>query len=266
MLGYMLDEKRPNEVYRIEITEFGFAFKIKDALYKFFLESIQREEVLATFLAIQKTNDGEFAILSIVLPFIRFPNYTHKKTDWKKLSECAQQIRLLLSLLHAMPKDKSTPDLFLSDRLQLMTLQTAYNKDSHFHACGINVGFCKTTRELLAQKYKTRVNIKECEEIAFNFYFGLSSSSKREFEEYKRKYLSYGAEFTSINVSVRSGGTPHFIVPGNCACLGANPDEFKNGGDIYSHNLDTSLQQMTMLASLISFWNGVLRPLYSATK
>jgi hypothetical protein len=60
---------------------------------------------------------------------------------------------------------------------------------------------------------------------------------------------------------VRDSGVPQFSVPGNCACLGENPDTFSYSRGMYSHNLDSTLQQMTMLTAVVTFWNDVLKPL-----
>lgn len=265
MLGYLLKE-RPQKTYHLEITHDGFAFKIKKDLYRYFFEFITRGDIRSHFLLIPKTTSGDTVTLNISLPFITFPNLEHRKTDWRKLQKCAEQISLLFHLLNMGIESGETPDFFFGDELQLMTIATSYRRDTHFHACAIGVGFSKKARELLSKKYPSGARISECEKISAEHFYGLSLSRKNEFDRKINSNKNYGGRHNSINVSVRNGGVPHFIVPGDCACLGTNPDQFKHDGELNSHNLDTTLQQMAMLASLISFWNKVLMPLYEESK
>lgn len=268
MLGYFLDKISFGELYKLEVIKNGFAFKLTETLYRFLVENlITREEVLLAFQKIPMTKiKGGLVRLDIILPFISFPNYAHKRTDWEVLRECAQRMQLIFMVFNYSFKNENTTGFSLSENKPLMAIETGYREDTHFHACWIGVGFSKIAREALSEKFLNGVNIPSCERVAFDFYFGLSSSSKREMERNGVLYKKYGGSFNSINASVREGGTPHFIVPGNCACLGANPDEFKREGDMYSHNLDTPLQQMAMLASVVSFWNEVLTPLCNSKK
>lgn len=264
MIGYLLREN-PQEIYRIEITEDSFLFSFKEALYTFLLEEVTRLEFRKTDFETIEVTEG-IATLRVTLPFIPLPNYSHKKIEWEKLSECAEQIHLLLWLLNMTLSEKSVPEFFLSENPQLMLIETSYSKNHDFHGHAINVGFSPNICEMLAKKYVEGERIRKCEETSFRFYFGLSSKTKKEYEDAKKMHLKYGGNFNSIVASIRPGGTPHFIVPGNCACLGANPDEFVYDNEISSHNLDTSLQQMAMLSSLVSFWNEVLKPLHKMNK
>ena len=225
---------------------------------------IKREELKDFFLAIPMKEIDDRIVFLVELPFIHFPNYKHKKTDWGKLHICAKQLQLLFDLFNMFPKDDERPLLqtfSLSSNSQLMLIATGYTEEGGYHASPVEVGFSKSAHELLVREYPQGVTLDGCVEAIHEDYFGLSTTTKRELEREKRKLLRWRGGFTGITSMIRHGGIPHFVVPGNCACLGANPEEFNRRKEMYSHNLDSPLQQMAMLASLVTFWNGVLRPL-----
>lgn len=264
MLGRFLEE-RPQDLYRVKLVDSGFLFTITKIFFEYLLSVIKREEVMKDFSAITRDEVNGEVVFLVELPFIHFPNHAHKTTDWKKLRVCAEQIMLLFRLLNLFPKDEdlSRLDSFsLSDGIQLMAISTSYSSERGFHASPLEVGFSQKAHELLSEAYTCDTHLEGCEKVACNTYFGLSTKTKREFEKERKSFLKYSGGFMGITAKVRGGGVPHFVVPGNCACLGANPDSFRYDRDLQSHNMDSSLQQMTMLASVFTFWNDVLQPLY----
>lgn len=259
MLGHKL-RNNPFETYRIEVKGSAFCFVITRAFFEYICTIVTRVEVRTDFLAIRREEGDRLVTFFVDLPFITYPNYAHKSLDRGILRSCAEQVSLLLYLFsHFSPEEGS---YFLSKDPQLLCVVTTYRSDTNFHACALEVGYSQDICKLLSKKYTQDTVIHSCEESAFNMYYSLSSKRKREFEKAEKDFGEYRGGFMGITVVVRKGGVPHFVVPGNCACLGANPDEFKYQRDMYSHNLDTPLQQMTMLAAIVSFWNDVLRPLY----
>ena len=98
------------------------------------------------------------------------------------------------------------------------------------------------------------------EQSILEFYSGMACQTAEEREKMKKNFRKYGGSFTNTRALVRAGGTPHFIVPGNCARLGANPDDFRYSLEMYSRDIDSPLQQFSMLAGIISFWNEFLTP------
>ncbi len=263
MLGYLL-EKRPQEIYRLELNENGFVFKIRNAFFEYLLNCIKKEEDKIHLIKLANDVVEGVVIFYINLPFIRYPNFSHKSTDWKSLCKCAEDMSFLFRLLNYPPTDLDlvgNHSYCLSEKTQLMTISTSHYSNDGFHSSPIEVGFSRKACELLVTSFKQDTHFKECEESAHSVYFGLSSKTKSEFERSKKTFLKYSGGFMGITAMVRGGGTPHFVVPGNCACLGANPDRFKFDRDTHSHNMDSSLQQMSMLASLVTFWNKVLIPL-----
>src|SRR3989344_1658024 len=260
-------EKNSKEIYSLEIVENGFAFKIKDALFRYFLNLIKNQEILKPFLEIPRTTVGNLCIFNVVLPFIDFSSNENKDLDWEGLGKCAKQLGILFMLTNdILPEEEQTPDLCLSDDLQLMNITTVYRSDARFHACPMSVVFSERAYDLLRENYKKDTVLPLCEEKALAFYFGLSSDSKEDFDQNKVDYMEFSGDAFGVRAMIRYQGVPSFTVPGDCACLGANPDDFKHSRDIRSHNLDTSLQQMAMLASVVTLWNEVLRPLHSANK
>ena len=264
MLGYLL-EKRPQEIYRIKIVDGGFLFKIKESFFLYIL-GLVREEIRIKLLETSKATIDGVIVFDINLPYIKYPNYKHKSTDWEKLGKCAELMSLLLSIGNRFPKDGENYSKFaLSESSQLMAISTNYS-EGDWHSAPISVGFSQRACELLSEKYKEHEGVNVCEDVMNNIYLHLSSKTKREFDKGTSSFERYSGGFVGISASVRNGGVPHFIVPGNCACLGANPDRFKYDRDLDSHNMDSSLQQMAMLAGVVTFWNDVLRPLATEKK
>lgn len=257
------------EVYRMEIVEKGFLFKISEALYQHFLSKVTNKRYLELLSETPKTTIGGVAILHINLPFVDFSKGTEGGIDWEGLATNAQQLEILFSLVACLfPDDAESTDSYcLSKDVQLMTMSTSYRADNHFHSCGMSVEFSDRAYGLLRNQYTKDTIIPRCEEKIVDFYFGLSADSQAELDEQKQEYLGAGGGGPfGVRGMVREQGVPAFTVPGNCACLGANPDDFKYSKDLHSHNLDTPLQQMSMLAGLVTFWNEVLIPLHEEKK
>jgi hypothetical protein len=258
MIGVFLKEN-PRELYSIEVVDGGFVVKFKEVLFTRICTQITRREFIVLLDIMPKSIENGVVSVKIILPFILFPNYAHLRINWDHLANCADQLQVLFWVLHQQLTEDDLPEeCFLSQKLQLMVIETSSLEG---HGCGMNVGLNQEVCERLKRKYPDGLKADTCEEIAFRFYFGMSSRTKREYEKSKKYYSKYGSDFTGIKAVVRPEGVPHFIVPGNCACLGANPDEFRYDHEMYSHNLDTTLQQMAMLASVVSFWNSVVKPI-----
>jgi hypothetical protein len=262
MLGYVLKDN-PCEIYRIHISEDVIIFTVRDTLVDDILVKVTRKEVIDTFLAINGTREGKAFYFSVKLPFITFPNYAHKGIDWKSLGECAEKISTLLFLFNMYFGAKKSNEIFhISKSPQLMLIGTSYSKTRDMHASPMELGFCEVIATLLKETYKVETSIDTAVHEAMLTYLKLSTKTKREFEkETKNKSIFYSGMF-GVVAKVRDSGVPHFSVPGNCACLGENPDTFSYSRGIDSHNLDSTLQQMTMLVAVVTFWNKVLRPLY----
>ncbi len=274
LLGYMLSGG-PFEMYRIEVKGSSLCFAITKSLFKHFCNSVTEKSFLDNFLALRREERDRLVTFFIDLPCITYPNYVHKSLDYAALSLCAKKISSLLGLFNwIFPKksdfkDKSIEEcleFFISKDPQLVCIETSYSQGKDYHACPVEVGYNNSICELLSKTYKEDTDFLKCEEVAFMMYQSLSTNRKRDFEKAKKEFDSYHGGFTDFKVRVRQSGTPHFIVPGNCACLGENPDNFKHNRGMFSHNLDTPLQQITLLTAIVSFWNDVLRPLYAEEK
>ncbi|MFZ2303393.1 MAG: hypothetical protein WAV98_01215 [Minisyncoccia bacterium] len=263
----MSSEEASKEIYSLEIVENGFAFKIKETLYQHFLSLIKNEEILKRLLEIPRTTVGNLCVFRIALPFVDFSGNENKGLAWDNLAKCSKQLGILFMLTNdILTEEEQTPELCLSDDLQLMNITAVYRSDTRFHACPMSVVLSKRGYNLLRENYTKDTIIPLCEEKALDFYFGMSSATKAEFDQSKEDYLRAGGVVFGVRAMIRYQGVPSFTVPGDCACLGANPDEFKYSRLVNSHNLDTPLQQMAMLASVVTLWNEVLKPLHTAGK
>lgn len=262
MLGYLL-RKNPLEIYRITIDNDVISFTITKALFDALSTFVTRIEVRDRLFAIDRKEEGDVVSFLVTLPFITFPNFAHKGINWRVLGECSEKVSLLLWLINIYlePKESSEP-FFLSDKPQLMAVATSYSKEREMHACPMEVGFSESATILLNQKYQKVTSVDVAAHEAARVYLRLSAKSKKEFEK-EMKYLKHSQSgMFGVIAMVRDSGVPQFSVPGNCACLGENPDRFRDSRDMCSHNLDSTLQQMTMLVAVVTFWNKFLTHLY----
>lgn len=266
MLGYLLRNnplENPREIYRVELVENVIRFTVKSALVDDILEKVTRKDLLDDFLAITRIKECDLTHFSVTLPFITFPNYAHKGVDWEVLGKCADEVRILFWLFNLYLSDDWFESSFkLSDTPQLMAVATQYSKERDMHACPMEVGFSEKIVQLLKEKFQNQTAVDTAITEGGGVYLKLTEKSKRSFlkeEEYLKRH--YGG-MSRVVAYVRDCGVPQFTVPGNCACLGANPDSFQDDRDMYSHNLDSTLQQMTMLVTVVTFWNTCLKPLY----
>ena len=254
------------EIYSIEVVENGFDLTMRESLFHYFVGLVTKEEPRKTFLGIPKTIVDGLCVLHITLPFIDFSIQKKGVIDWNGLGICAEQVSLLLELLNfCVPEGEQVLDFCLSNDVQLVAIDAYHRKDGGYHANGMRVRFSERARSLLQKEYGEGVDLPSCKVCAGEVYGKLSSETKKEFNRMRSDCANrYGGAF-GVRAMVRKKGVPDFAVPGNCACLGANPDNFQYSGEIDSHNLDTSLQQMAMLAAVVTFWNDVLRPLHART-
>jgi hypothetical protein len=239
---------------------------IRDTLAVDIVKKVTRKEIRDKFLLIDRVAVENVVHFLIALPFIGFPNYAHKGTDWKVLGECAEKLSLLFKLLSMyLYKDNYDESFCLSNEPQLMLIETGYSRERDMHACPMEIAFSENIAKLLAKKYCTGgivdIPFTDIAREAYIVYLKLSSKTKKGFEKDLSKSNHFGGMF-DVSVKIRSCGVPSFSVPGNCACLGENPDTFTYSRDMHSHNLDSTLQQMTMIVVVVAFWNKVLKPLY----
>lgn len=263
MLGYKLVKQR-GEMYRMGIDGEKFHLTMSRAFYDYLMvKSSLREDLRACIQKIRAALYTDVVTFEMTLPFIPRPNYGHRGIDWECLIMRSEQISLLLNLLN-FTQEEVQDELRLSERPQLLAIQTAHIRRGDFANSPLELGLHPVAFGILAEECKSDTVVAAAEKVILDFYLGMSCQSLKERESRERDFRKYGGSFMGCCTAVRAGGTPHFIVPGNCACLGANPGEFKYEHSMYSHNVDSSLQQLSMLAGIITFWNDFLTPKWLA--
>lgn len=264
MLGYAL-KRLTGELYRVAVVDETFILTISRTFYDYLIERLsKRENMERIFLEIRAALYTDVVTFELSLPFIPLPNRSHRKMDWEAMRKVSEQVSLLLELFNYWVAEEERQNLCLSVNPQLMMVSTGVTRGGGVSGCPIEVGFHQSAFDVLAEECKDDLIIREAEEYILEFYSGLSCQTMREKARQEENFRKYGALFTGICVMVRAGGTPHFIVPGNCACLGADPDEFKRSLSMFSHNMDSPLQQLSMLAGIASFRNDFLLPKWQA--
>lgn len=264
MLGRML-KRLTGELYRVTAVDGGFVLTISRALYDYLLETLsEQKDAKRSFLEIRTVLHTDVVKFELVLPFIRFPNRSHRKMDWEALWKRSEQMGYLLDLFNYANAGDEHPHFYLSANPQLMMISIGIVRGGGVSGCPIELGFHQSAFDVLTVERENDLIISEAEELILKFYSGMSCQTMKEKASREKNFRKYGASFTGIRAMVRAGGIPHFIVPGNCACLGANPEEFKYSLSMYSHNIDSPLQQLSMLAGIASFWNDFLVPRWQA--
>lgn len=262
MLGYRLRNGRL-EYYRIEISDNGFLFIINEAFFSHIFGLLSKNERVSIF-ALERRHGEGLVTFPINLPFITFPNHAHKKIDWENLELSAGSMSELLWVFNGYLHEEETANkpFALSDDPQFMLIQTVVGRGEDKSACQIAAGFSEGSVKALEETYPRPVYFKDHVDTMYSLYLRLSESQKRK---YKRSFLlssnRYNQGFIGVSFLIREGGVPQFQVPGDCACLGASPDYFKENWEITDHNVDSSLQLITMLTGVVLFWNEVLKPL-----
>lgn len=264
MLGYTL-EGLSGELYRMAVVDKGLILTISRAFYDYLLGMLsEQKDREKYFLGIRAVLSFDVVKFELGLPFIPFPNRPRREIDWDTLWERSEQASFLLNLFNYGVMDDHSCFL-LSANPQLMAVSTGTIRDrERLVACPIELGFHQSAFDVLKEECQDDLVVREAEELILKFYTSMSCLTKREKERQERNFRKYGTSFTGICAMIRAGGTPHFIVPGNCACLGEDPDRFKDSLSMYSHNMDSPLQQLSMLVGLASFWNDFLMPMWQA--
>ncbi len=256
MFGYLL-RNEPAEIYRLNLSGEGFEVKCSRTLLEDIFNNTRNEEMLTLLKGIDFREDGQDCrIASITLPYINFPNLSHKKADWEAMTYATRQLGTLLEQMNCRLEDCSR--FSMSNQPQLIAFDCWCSEG----AAPIAVGFSPLARKLLVRHWKEGGPLLNVQQKMTTCHERLSATRKRDaFRVIKDSKRPFPKLFGNATAGIRKEeGTPSFTVPGNCACLGANPDRFKLDGDIDSHNMDTPLQLLTMMTGVVSFWNDELVP------
>lgn len=264
-LGYILEE-RDGQLYSLSFQDGTFFLRMKRAYCVDMLPLVRKEIGEQLVEGIPRTVEGEAGDVycyAVKLPMIFFPNYAHKKLDHKQIRACAKMLETLFYVVNILEKSYRYDERScLSLSSQLMTISTVCREDADFHAAPLSVGFDKKARDMLLWKYREdEAWLQTCAQVMLETYLHLTCNTKRKYENRLKTNTAYYLGHMGIVARIRKGGVPSFSVPGNCACLGTNPEHFLFEGTCDSHNLDNPLQQMIMLAGLVTFWNEILIPL-----
>lgn len=234
MMGYLVSEMKYC-LYDVGFKDGIFYFTIRAALLEYILSMELRPEIIDRFLKIRKTTDQDRITFAI--------GESCKKTTPEELRSWAIEINLLLSIFNFLSiKNEAPLDTLFNNKEQLIMMVSGVG-EGVIHAFPIGIGISARGREIIRQKYPQGGRLEVCDEVTLKTWWQYASIPKKDRHLYS----------TFCQSVVRECGTPGFVVPGDCACLGNNPDKYWNSGDLSSHNMDTASQQLTMLATIITF-------------
>ena len=243
-------EKLQGRVYTIAVTDTGFEVKVTAAFYQLMVDMTSRMRINPYREIETKVVDEKFATYRVDMPFITFPNYKHKKLDWDSVNRIACELETLFCVIDLVVRE-------FSEGSQNYLLAYISEESHHYwfdlgiadQYCSIEVAFTENAHARMRDC--AYVSIRQAVEVVDLWYDKLTIRTKRSFERKAfRRSQPFGHTWTLVYV--RAGyGVPQIQVPGNCACLGANPDDFKYDLTIIPHNLDHPWQLLLMLVAVV---------------
>ncbi len=255
-----------NQIYLLNLNFSDIEITITKFLYKQILQGLKigsETPAKALFMSIPYKKQTDFVVLSFPLPFITYPNYSHKKLNWKALNVTAERLGIFFELL------------YLYINFEADTVKKAYMNQEHPQLLSINVGFHQADGKqypyigthfspkarALLQEIPKSTDFSEVLKTTYEQHLSLIESNKREFRQHKKMFQKSDGNNTSLSIGF-TGSVPIFTVPGSCACLGSDPDNFSETGTLIQHNIFSSLELITMILLLINFDHEILEPLY----
>jgi hypothetical protein len=259
-------ERNLPELYRMSLSEKGILVTISVTLYDYLITQFG-----GNFSSLTTHKEGNKINLEVTLPYINYPNYIHGKLDRKKLDEVVTTFDELSNLFDMILQSKKIPiDMFLSNEPQLIFIESLfYDGNQHRH---INLGLSPRATEIIhmmnvdSMSHKVREKLAKCGGIVFGKHLKLIESRKPEYDRRINLFARSGGVMSGIAIEISSQGL-HFVVPGATRpSLSTQQFGQVNRNILQSHDVDTSLNQITMLMLVIAFWNEALLPVHKSTK
>jgi hypothetical protein len=182
------------------------------------------------FQRVDDSGTGEYITLSRQLPRILIGRGKTENVDHDAGKRFTRTLGLMLEVLSIVE------DLPITDRMQYATYQVVFaNRD--MHAYPLSGEFSpELVQALASQGGDDLPAIKQAMQQAF--------------------IAMYPKQIGNFRASSRPDGRFHLSVPGDCACLGVDGNWDGSGGErgyeFGSHNVDTSIQQLSLLVGTIT--------------
>ncbi len=258
-----------NEIPQIYMLGFNLEGMIEVTINKFLYRKIVKElkdvgsVTKEIFLSISYKEVTDVVVLSFPLPIITYPNYPHKKLNWEELNATTEKLAIFFELMY----------LYINFE-EVAKGNHCINKE-HPQLLSINAGFsCNENRQypLIEAHFSPKAKILLNDILPFmdfgnilnmtyEQYLFLTESCNSEYKKQMRLFQKSGGGNNYLSI-ILNGSVPIFTVPGSSTSLGSDPDKFAGDGILRSHNMDSSLQLITMILLLINFDHEVLEPLY----
>jgi hypothetical protein len=239
----------------MSVTETGFEVLLSARLHAEIASSAVTSTGVLPFKKIVLDEKKNTARYTVPLPYITFPNHTHKTVNWEEMRISSLHLGTLLSILREYVEEND-PKFVLHDKPQMVIVECGVTERWAY----VGAGFSPKAKKILATIAANQgVMFQKIQERMQNCYARLSSKTKQEFLLNTKKNGTLVA-FSGVGIGVRKGGVPQLSAPGNCCCLGASPDEFSERGELYPHNIDSPLQLFTIVTGIVDLWNEELKP------
>lgn len=255
-----LAKKRQPELYRVELHKNGIGFKIKKNLHRHLAMYAVAPIIKERFHSIPCTTSKDIVCMEITFPDKQSTtlDIKQKRRRNEEFKNCVSDITLLFDLLNYSFETRDVSGKYLSKQPQLVFLE-CYQSTNGLGSNSVEVGLNSKARKLLAHEYQKECRISGPEWSASQYWSDFSYKKDHE--------PSSGTSTTNeIKIVIQGGGIPDITIPGDCACLGRHPKDFNRDGVLHSSNVNSPVQMLTMIISVISFWNEVLTPLYQKNK
>lgn len=131
---------------------------------------------------------------------------------------------------------------------QLFCLNTHVGLATDLHSAGLDLSLSPLSRRYL-EKVGDAVVYEDAIEAMEEHYWRIHPGAEKEIG------LFPGA----VMVRITQNGVPHLHTVGECACLGAMPENFGDGRGchLHSHNVDSVYQQFNLLVGVAYIWQAV---------
>lgn len=259
MHPYIIENEIP-QIYLLNVSSSGIEVIITKSLYSNIFKKLKVTKEL--FSNIKHKEINKSVILTFPLPFITYPNFSHKALNWEVLNMSANGLAFFLQLMYQYIdfEEVARGEYYLNQEYpQLLSINVGFIGDGCLGPY-IEAHFSQKAKMLLSN-LQPSMNFGGILSKTYEQYLSLTESRNNEHKRQMKLFQKSGGRETFLSVTL-NGPAPIFTVPGSCTSLGSDPEKFLENGMLLSHNMESSLQLITMILLLINFDHEILEPLY----
>lgn len=166
---------------------------------------------------------------------------------WQRLEEIAGSIWQLSMALSIFEQK----EILQTQKLQLFRIDSmAINSGKHFHGSAFSFTYSRQVLDFATKIWSDEQLFEVIKKSMRKAYTRLTGGGPRLIKLMEGEFY--------LGQSQNNPRWPYFRVPGDCACIGPDHrfNEREYGSGYFSHNVDTKIQQLTLLAGIIKLANS----------